>query len=162
MQAAIPGNLQMLERQHNLEDVIRAVSWARQAGFENINLDLIFGIPYQSLQNWEQTLRMALSLLPEHLFLYSLTLEHGTPLWAWVNRGLVLSPDDDLAADMYELAGELLDKSGYIQYEISNWGKRDEQGNLLACQHNLQYWRGDSIPWIWSRCTWVCKPNTHC
>jgi len=147
MQSAIPGDLRLLERQHDLSDVVQAVSWARQAGFENLNLDLIFGIPYQSLNNWSQTLRMALSLLPEHLSLYALTLEHGTPLEHWVSRGLVLSPDDDLAADMYETASEMLDKAGYTQYEISNWARQDNnKGRLLSCLHNLQYWR--SLPYL--------------
>lgn len=141
MQSAIPGDLRLLERQHDLSDVVQAVSWARQAGFENLNLDLIFGIPYQSLNSWSQTLRMALSLLPEHLSLYALTLEHGTPLEHWVSRGLVLSPDDDLSADMYDIASEMLAKAGYTQYEISNWARQDNQGGLLSCLHNLQYWR---------------------
>ena len=146
MQSANSRDLRLLERQHDLSDVIHAVDWARQAGFDNLNLDLIFGIPYQSMPSWVQTLRMGLSLLPEHLSLYGLTLEHGTPLEHWVSRGLVLAPDEDLSADMYDYAEEALDKAGYIQYEISNWAKRDSQGKIFSCLHNLQYWR--SLPYL--------------
>ena len=146
MQSANSGDLRLLERQHDLSGVVQSVRWARQAGYKNLNLDLIFGIPYQSLESWNRTLRMALSLLPEHLSLYALTLEHGTPLEHWVSRGLVLTPDDDLAADMYDFAAETLEKAGYIQYEISNWARRDSQGKVLSCLHNLQYWR--SLPYL--------------
>ena len=141
MQSANPGELRILERQHGLKDVIQAVSWARQAGIGNLNLDLIFGLPYQSLESWGNTLNMALSLQPDHLALYALTLEHGTPMAHWVERGLISQPDDDLAADMYDRAGELLERARFEQYEISNWARRDSMNRLMACQHNLQYWR---------------------
>ena len=141
MQSAQPGELLMLDRQHDLEDLIQSVRWGRQAGFLNLNLDLIYGIPYQTLENWAGSLQMALSLQPEHLSLYALTLEHGTPFDHWIARGLVAAPDDDLAADMYETATEMLDKAGFEQYEISNWAKRSQIGEVWACRHNLQYWR---------------------
>jgi oxygen-independent coproporphyrinogen-3 oxidase len=141
MQSAQPGELRLLDRQHNLMDLIQSVDWARQAGFVNLNLDLIYGIPYQTVSQWEGSLRMALSLQPEHLSLYALTLEHGTPFEAWIARGLVLAPDDDLAADMYETASALLEEAGFVQYEISNWAERYASGETLACRHNLQYWR---------------------
>ncbi len=141
MQTADPGELALLGRIHDFYDVIKAVKWARKAGFENINLDLIFGLPFQSLETWQASLEAALRLNPEHLSLYSLTVERGTPLYRWVGRGLVPSPDGDLAADMYEWASERLDKAGFYQYEISNWARRDSAGSLLACRHNLQYWR---------------------
>lgn len=145
MQSAHPDDLRILERQHNLDDVVQAVRWSRLAGFENINLDLIFGIPHQSLDSWQHTLDMALSLNPEHLSLYALTLEHGTPMDRWVGRGLIPEPDQDLAADMYEYAQQRLDDAGYLQYEISNWA-RQVGGERLACRHNLQYWR--SLPYL--------------
>jgi oxygen-independent coproporphyrinogen-3 oxidase len=141
MQSSQPGELSLLGRQHNFSAVANSVTWARQAGFENLSLDLIFGIPGQTLDHWNETVQKALHLSPEHLSLYALTLEQGTPLESWVSRGIVAAPDDDLAAEMYELAGEVLDKAGYAQYEISNWAKKDREGDLYTCLHNLQYWR---------------------
>jgi oxygen-independent coproporphyrinogen-3 oxidase len=116
------------------------VRWARQAGFDNLNLDLIFGLPYQTLEAWERTLDRVLSLRPEHFSLYALTLEHGTPMQNWVMRGLLPELDSDLAADMYETASERLEEAGYIQYEISNWALKKSPDGIYACQHNLQYW----------------------
>jgi oxygen-independent coproporphyrinogen-3 oxidase len=141
MQTADPGELALLGRIHDFYDVIRAVKWARQAGFEQINLDLIFGLPSQSLETWQANVEAALRLHPEHLSIYALTVEQGTPLFRWVERGLMPSPDADLAADMYEWVSERLDKAGFVQYEISNWARKDNQGNLLVCRHNMQYWR---------------------
>jgi oxygen-independent coproporphyrinogen-3 oxidase len=141
MQSAHPEELRLLERQHDFSDVIQSVAWARQAGFDNLNLDLMFGIPYQTLEAWDRNLDFASNLHPEHLSLYSLTLEHGTPLQHWTARGLLPETDPDLAADMYELAMERLEKLGFEQYEISNWARRDDRGRLLASRHNLQYWR---------------------
>ena len=136
VQSAHPDELYQLERIHNFFAVIESVKWARQAGFDNLNLDLIFGLPEQSLDRWQATVKLALGLRPEHLSLYALTLEHGTPFGRWLARGLLPSPDPDLAADMYEWAGEFLVAEGYLQYEISNWAKPGCQ-----CRHNLQYWR---------------------
>jgi oxygen-independent coproporphyrinogen-3 oxidase len=141
MQSAQPGELRLLERQHDLADLIQAAGWARQAGFMNLNLDLIYGIPYQTTAHWERSLRMALSLEPEHLSLYALTLENGTPLEQWISRGLVVMPDEDLSADQYEIASAMLETAGFVQYEISNWAKQDAAGKNWSCQHNLQYWR---------------------
>jgi oxygen-independent coproporphyrinogen-3 oxidase len=141
MQTSDPVELALLSRLHDFYDVIQAVKWARQAGFEQVNLDLIFGLPFQSLATWQNSVEAALRLNPEHLSLYALTVEHSTPLFKWVGRGLVPSPDGDLAADMYEWASERLDKADFVQYEISNWARKDNQDNLLACRHNLQYWR---------------------
>jgi oxygen-independent coproporphyrinogen-3 oxidase len=146
MQSAIPGELQLLERQHSFEDVIRAVEWARESGVDNLNLDLIFGLPYQDLASWLTSVEAALSLNPEHLSLYALTIEHGTPLQHQVEQGILPQPDQDLAADMYEAAQEKLGTAGYYQYEISNWARNDHEGLLKACQHNLQYWR--NLPYI--------------
>jgi oxygen-independent coproporphyrinogen-3 oxidase len=143
MQSANPEELRALERQHNIYDVFRAVEWSRKAGFDNINLDLIFGLPGQSLERWEKTLETAILMKPEHLSLYALTVEEGTPLHDWVRRGLVAAPEDDLAADMYELAGEKLARGGFRQYEISNWAVEGPEGDLKACRHNLQYWRNE-------------------
>jgi oxygen-independent coproporphyrinogen III oxidase len=141
VQSANPAELRMLERQHSYFDVIKAVTWARKAGFDNLNLDLIYGLPLQTLDDWSATVKLILGLTPEHLSLYALTLEHGTPFGRWSSRGLMPLPDPDLAADMYEWAGETLEAAGYQQYEISNWARPG-----LECRHNLQYWRG--LPYL--------------
>ncbi len=141
MQTANPEHLQLLERQHDPIDVIEAVKWARQAGFEQINLDLIYGLPYQSLPQWQTSLDFAIGLKTEHLSLYALTLESGTPLFHWVDQGLVSEPDPDMAADMYELASDCLEVHGFKQYEISNWARQAADGSLFVCRHNLQYWK---------------------
>ena len=136
MQTTNTRTLQLFDRQHDTQDVINAVKFARQASFDNLNLDLIFGNPYQTLLDWDSTLTTALSLSPEHFSLYNLELKGGTVLRERVDANVVPQPDDDLSADMYDLAKERLDRAGYQQYEISNWSKSDYQ-----CQHNLQYWR---------------------
>lgn len=140
MQSANAMELRFLTRQHDLRDVIQAVSWGRQAGFDNLSLDLIFGLPNQTLNTWQNTVHQALALSTEHLSLYSLTVEHGTPLYRWVQRGLVESPDDDIAADMYEWSMEYLAGAGFTQYEISNWARPGPKGALYSSRHNLQYW----------------------
>ena len=141
VQSANPEELRLLERQHDFEDVIRAVSWARQAGFDNLNLDWIFGFPGQSLASWQRNIQLAVQLHPEHLSLYALSIEHGTPFKELSSRGLLPNLDPDLAADMYEAASEALAAAGYWQYEISNWAKPAADGRPQTCRHNLQYWR---------------------
>ena len=136
--------LRFLGRIHSGREAIRAFELARKVGFENINLDFMFGLPEQQPQTWLHTLEQAIALGPEHLSLYSLTVEPDTPLAAWVARGQVSAPDPDLAADLYDIACERLASAGYCQYEISNWarGDLDEKGLPgYACQHNLVYWR---------------------
>lgn len=141
MQSAQPEELKLIQREHDFPDVIHSVEWARLAGFENINLDLLFAIPGQSLDSWRFSLERALELNIEHLSLYSLTVEEGTPLSQWVNRGLLKQTDDDLAADMMEIASERLRSANFEQYEISNWALNNGDGKNYQCQHNLQYWR---------------------
>jgi oxygen-independent coproporphyrinogen-3 oxidase len=136
VQSANPEELRQLERIHDYFDVIDAVSWARRAGFDNLNLDLIFGLPEQTLDRWKATVNLVLGLHPEHLSLYALTIEHGTPFGRWAQHGLLSVPDPDAAADMYEWAGKTLEAAGFEQYEISNWANPGRQ-----CLHNLQYWR---------------------
>jgi len=150
--------LRLLGRIHDANDVLDSVNWARQSRFENLNLDLIFGLPDQPNDHWRDTVRQIVSLQPEHISLYALTIEPRTPLGHRVAQGLLPIPDPDLAADMYEWAGEYLEGQGYIQYEISNWAKdvsrikcqvtgaKDQilgmcQTPSYACQHNLQTWR---------------------
>lgn len=136
VQSAHPEELHQLERIHDYFDVIDSVKWARRAGFENLNLDLIFGLPGQSLERWQSSIKLVLGLHPEHFSLYALTVEHGTPFGRWARQGLLTAPDPDTAADMYEWAGEALEAAGFEQYEISNWAQAGWQ-----CHHNLQYWR---------------------
>lgn len=138
MQTANENELQLFQRRHDNDAVVQAVSAARKAGFSNLNLDLIYGFPHQTLESWQATLRQMLALQPEHISLYALGLEDGTPLKSWVERGRLPEPDDDLAADMYELASAVLHEHGYEQYEISNWSRPG-----YACRHNLQYWHND-------------------
>jgi oxygen-independent coproporphyrinogen III oxidase len=138
VQSANGEELRMLERTHDFRDVLRSVSDARRAGIDNLNLDLIYGLPEQSMASWRTTLRRALELQPKHISAYCLTLEHGTPFGRWAKRGLMPIPDGDLAADMYEWAHGELVSAGYEQYEISNWARPGYQ-----CRHNLQYWRAE-------------------
>jgi oxygen-independent coproporphyrinogen-3 oxidase len=145
MQSADLSLLRLLDRQHKPWEVFDSVRFARKAGFENVNLDLIFGIPGQSLGSWQQTLNVAIALEPEHLSLYSLTVEKDTPFNAWVNHGLVSEPDPDQAADMYGYAVEKLEALNFEHYEISNWAAKNGVRSL-SCRHNLQYWR--ALPYI--------------
>jgi oxygen-independent coproporphyrinogen-3 oxidase len=135
------GLLRWMGRIHSPEEIESAFWMARQAGFDNINLDFIFGLPDQRMEQWETTLERALALEPEHLSLYSLIVEEGTPLFDWVEAGRVRVADDDLTAEMYLLAQRRLAKAGYVQYEISNWAKPGK-----ACEHNLTYWR--NLPYL--------------
>jgi oxygen-independent coproporphyrinogen-3 oxidase len=146
MQSASPSELALLERQHSLKEVIYSVDWARSAGFTNLNLDLIFGLPYQELTSWMNNIETALSLQPEHLSLYALTIEEGTPIYRKVKAGFLPEPDPDLVADMYEYASDRLSGDGYTQYEISNWALTYQNDRLFSCNHNLQYWR--NLPYL--------------
>ena len=101
----------------------------------NVNLDLMYGLPNQSIDQWRKTLDSLTSLEPEHISLYALTLEEGTPMHRWAEEGKIPEPDPDLAADMYQYARESLAAAGYHHYEISNWSLPDR-----ACGHNLVYW----------------------
>jgi len=146
VQSANPEELRLLGRIHDTTDVIQSVKWARQAGFDNLNLDLIYGLPDQTLETWQKTVETVLGLRPEHISMYSLTIEEGTLFHRWTQRGAISAPDDDTAAEMYEWACDRLEEAGYVQYEISNWARKDSAGNVLACRHNLQYWR--SLPYL--------------
>lgn len=146
VQSFQPQELQFLGRIHDTTDVVQAFTAARQAGFDNINLDFIFGLPGQEPTAWQATLDAALALEPEHLSLYSLIVEPNTPLHHWVASGKVADTDDDLAADLYEMAMATLAAAGYLHYEVSNWARpqrlhSDGTKVPLACEHNLIYWR---------------------
>ncbi len=128
--------LRTMERIHNADEVDDAYRWAREAGFENINLDLIYGLQWQTLEAWQANLERAIAMQPEHLSLYALTLEDGTPLTRDVARGRSLGPDLDLQADMFEWSIERMKQAGYQHYEVSNWSRPGRE-----CRHNLVYWR---------------------
>jgi oxygen-independent coproporphyrinogen-3 oxidase len=153
VQSAGGGELRMLGRIHTYAEAERTFHDARRAGFANISLDFIYGLPGQTEAAWTQTLKRALALGPEHLSLYALTLERGTKLARAVRRGALPAPEDDLAADMFERAEEMLAAAGYRHYEISNWARDaagaagDASGDprasafpAHACRHNLRYW----------------------
>ena len=138
--------LRFLGRIHSAKEARSAFALARKVGFENINLDFMFGLPGQAPETWRSTLQTAIDLHTEHLSLYSLTVEPDTALAAWVARGQVSAPDPDLAADLYELAQEMLAAAGFLQYEISNWARGPLGGDLLprfASRHNVIYWRNE-------------------
>ncbi len=143
MQSALPEELKLLERQHAVMDVARAVEWARKAGFDNLSLDLIYGLPGQSLASWQASLKQALAFEPDHLSIYCLTIEAGTPLMRKMKRGLFSAPDEDLAADMLEWSMNFLPEHGLEQYEISNFARQDARGELRLSRHNRQYWRNE-------------------
>ena len=132
------GLLQLLGRRHSADGAIEAFQTARDAGFDNVNLDLMYGLPHQTLTQWEDTIARLATLEPEHISLYALTLEEGTPMRLWADQGKIPEPDPDVAADMYALARQVLAESGYHHYEISNWAKPERQS-----QHNLIYWRNE-------------------
>ncbi|MBM7855705.1 oxygen-independent coproporphyrinogen-3 oxidase [Desulfohalotomaculum tongense] len=127
--------LNLLGRVHDYRQVLQGVSAARQVGFNNLNLDLIFGIPGQSLKDWQESLAMLADLQPEHLACYSLQLEEGTPLAAAVERGEVTPCREELELKMYNKLIDFLTARGYRHYEISNFSKPGCQ-----CRHNLLYW----------------------
>lgn len=135
--------LRVLGRIHTASEAITTFRQARRAGFDRINLDFIFGLPAQTLDQWRWTLERVAELDVDHFSLYSLILEEGTPLHQQVVRGSVVVPDDDDSAAMYELAMERLAATGYEQYEISNWARRAGASGPLpgqAAHHNVAYW----------------------
>lgn len=135
------GLLAMLGRRHDADEAASALATCRSVGFDNVNLDLIYGLPRQSLDQWRDTVERIVELSPDHISMYSLTLEEGTPLKLWVEQGRLPEPDPDLAADMYDLARESLRDAGYHHYEISNWCRPGRES-----QHNLAYWR--NLQWV--------------
>ncbi len=141
VQSTHQNELKLFARRHNSDEISVAVSAARQAGFNNLNIDLIYGFPHQTFDSWTATVNQVLTLNPDHLSLYALGVEENTPFYDWIEQGRLPQPDNDLAADMYDWASEHLATAGFEQYEISNWSKPG-----YACRHNLQYWR--NLPYI--------------
>lgn len=135
-------HLKTLERWHDPESVRRTVSLLRQAGIGNFNLDLIFGIPGQSLEQWLSDLEQAIALKPSHLSCYGLTYEPNTPLTVKMKAGDIEPIDDGLEAAMYEATIDRLAMAGYRHYEISNWALQSDSADPSAnrCRHNMLYW----------------------
>lgn len=137
VQSMVPRVLHDLGRTHDPANVERSVAWARDAGIRRLNLDLIYGTPGESLEEWRATLDAALALGPDHVSAYALTVEPGTPLGRAVAAGVRAAPDDDAQADAYVLADEVLGAAGLHWYEISSWAEPGSE-----CRHNLGYWDG--------------------
>jgi putative oxygen-independent coproporphyrinogen III oxidase len=149
MQSDVPRILAVLDRTHDPLRVPAVVGWARQAGFEQVSLDLIYGTPGESLADWEESLDAALACTPEHVSAYSLIVEEGTALARRVARGELPAPDEDDLADKYLLAEERLSRAGLGWYEVSNWARNEH----ARCRHNLGYWTG--ADW------WGVGPGAH-
>jgi len=149
MQSAVPHVLATLDRVHSPGRPEQAIREARSAGFSSTSLDLIYGTPGESLEDWRASLEGALAAAPDHLSAYALIVEDGTRLAARIRRGELAAPDDDDLADKYLLAEEILTAAGYAWYEVSNWARSP----AARCRHNLGYWRGDD----W----WGIGPGAH-
>ena len=134
MQSACPGELASINRVHSAKQTDEAVAACKKAGFKNLSLDLIYGLPGQTEESWKQSVEHALSLIPQHLSCYGLKVEEGTPLARRVEEGEIL-PDDDMQADLYLWTVGRLERAGYPQYEISNFAKPG-----FESRHNLRYW----------------------
>ena len=137
MQSAVGSVLKVLDRTHNPESVGRAVSMVRAAGFEHVSVDLIYGSPGETIDDWRRSLEYALALDIDHISAYALIVEKGTKLAAQINRGELTMPPDDQSADKYLLADQLFEAAGFNWYELSNWSKPGGQ-----CRHNVAYWDG--------------------
>ena len=125
-----------VHRGHSPQQAIESLRNARAVGFSSISADLMFGLPNQTAEDWEDTLQRVLACEPDHLSLYGLIVEDDTLLRHQLQTGAVGLPEDDAAADMYEYARSMLDRVGYVHYEISNWGRPGH-----ASRHNLVYWQ---------------------
>ncbi len=148
MQSAVPSVLATLERTHDPARIPLVVRWAREAGLQ-VSLDLIYGTPGETLDDWSRSLDAALACEPDHVSAYALIVEPGTKLARQIRSGAVQEPDDDLEADMYELADARLAAAGYGWYEVSNWATDDAHRS----RHNLAYWLGHD----W----WGVGPGAH-
>lgn len=138
VQSFDPGLLKTLDRIHSADEAKNAIRAARSAGFENVSLDLMFALPRQTLAQWRDTLDQALALETDHLSLYSLIVEEGTGFYTLQQKGRLPLPDEDTAAEMYQMALDAAKSAGYAQYEISNFDRPGRES-----RHNLHYWRNE-------------------
>jgi oxygen-independent coproporphyrinogen-3 oxidase len=153
MQSAVDRVLAVLDRTHDPARVPDVVAWAREAGFEQVSLDLIYGTPGESLADWQVSLDAALACTPDHVSAYSLIVEDGTALARRVRRGELPMPDEDDLADKYAVADERLGTAGLGWYEVSNWARDVPESTAARCRHNLLYWTG--ADW------WGVGPGAH-
>ena len=148
MQSAVKHVLATLDRTHNPENLLQVTTWAKEVGFSEISVDLIYGTPGESLADWQTSIDAALTLPITHISAYALIIEEGTKLAAQIKRGEVAQVDDDLTAEKYLVADKAFTAAGFEWYELSNWAK---SGSLS--KHNLAYWSGDN----W----WGAGPGAH-
>jgi len=148
MQSGVEHVLKVLDRTHNPANVSKATNWAKEVGFKEISVDLIYGAPGESIEDWQKTIQTALALPITHISAYALIVEAGTKLAGQVKRGEVVIPEDDQTADKYLIADESFTKAGFTWYELSNWAKAGSE-----CRHNIAYWVGAN----W----WGLGPGAH-
>jgi putative oxygen-independent coproporphyrinogen III oxidase len=148
MQSSVPHVLKTLDRTHNPENLPQVTKWASEVGFKEISVDLIYGTPGESKQDWQQSIDSALALPISHISAYALIVEEGTKLAAQIKRGEIAKPDDDLTAEKYIMADKAFTTAGFNWYELSNWAKPNSQS-----KHNLAYWLGHN----W----WGAGPGAH-
>jgi len=152
MQSSVSHVLQVLERTHNPQNVVAAAQWIREANLE-LSLDLIFGTPGESLDDWQRSLDAVLELRPDHVSAYGLIVEEGTKLAAQIRRGVYPNTNPDDQADKYLATEQRLSAAGYRWYEISNWAYDPTNAGIHQSQHNLAYWRDQD----W----WGIGPGAH-
>ena len=148
MQSAVPHVLATLDRTHNPDNLPQVTKWAKEVGFKEISVDLIYGTPGESKEDWQRSIDAALSLPITHISAYALIVEEGTKLAAQIKRGEVGNVDDDLSADKYIMADQAFTSAGFNWYELSNWAKPNSQS-----RHNIFYWLGKN----W----WGAGPGAH-
>ena len=148
MQSSVLHVLKTLDRTHNPENLPQVTKWATEVGFKEISVDLIYGTPGESKQDWQQSINSALALPISHISAYALIVEEGTKLAAQIKRGEIAKPDDDLTAEKYIMADKAFTTAGFNWYELSNWAKPNSQS-----KHNLAYWLGHN----W----WGAGPGAH-
>ena len=148
MQSSVSHVLKILDRTHNPENLPQVTKWASEVGFKEISVDLIYGTPGESKQDWQQSIDSALALPISHISAYALIVEEGTKLAAQIKRGEIAKPDDDLTAEKYIMADKAFTTAGFHWYELSNWAKPNSQS-----KHNLAYWLGHN----W----WGAGPGAH-
>ncbi len=147
-QSFVPHVLEVLDRTHNPENVSKGVELSRKAGFEHVSIDLIYGTPKESIEDWQTSVKCALELPIDHISAYALIIEKGTKLAGDIKRGKYILPDDDETATKYAVADDEFHRAGFTWYELSNWAKPGGQ-----CRHNIAYWNSDN----W----WGIGPGAH-
>ena len=148
MQSAVPHVLKVLDRTHKSENLVSATQWAREVGFDHISVDLIYGTPGESLNDWKVSIDAALALPIDHISAYALIVEQGTKLARQVNSGEITMPDDDETAEKYRMADDSFSQAGFTWYELSNWARPGGE-----CRHNIAYWQNSE----W----WGLGPGAH-